>query len=435
MTIEVFMPALSPTMEEGTLAKWLVKEGDDVKAGDVIAEIETDKATMEVEAADEGKVGKIVVEAGTENVPVGKVIAVLLEEGEDAGDLGEVKDQAADKKQEAAKEPEAPKKEEPKQARTEQESDVAPAKKVEAKAPPAPSDSKGGRVFASPLARRLAEQSGIDLSTIEGSGPGGRIVKKDLEGKAAMQKPSAEAAAETGAAPVSTPDMGDIPVEEVKLSAMRKVIAKRLTESKQTVPHFYLTVDVEMDRLIALRKEVNADEGVKLSVNDFLIKALAGALMKVPEANVQFAGDSLLKFGRADISVAVAIEGGLITPVIKGANTKGVATIGQEMKDLAARAREGKLKPEEYQGGTASLSNLGMYGIKQFDAVINPPQATILAVGSAEQRPVVRDGELVPATVMTATLSCDHRAVDGAVGSELLTAFKSLIENPIRILL
>jgi len=430
MTIEVFMPALSPTMEEGTLAKWLVKEGDDVKAGDVIAEIETDKATMEVEAADEGKVGKIVVEAGTENVPVGKVIAVLLEDDEEAGDIGDVKQQAAHKKPQAAKAPEAPK-----QAKAEQEKDVAPAKKVETKAPPAPADAKGGRVFASPLARRLAEQSGIDLSGVEGSGPGGRIVKKDLEGKAALQKPTAAAGALAAAPADITTAMGDIPVEEVKLSAMRKVIAKRLTESKQTVPHFYLTVDVEMDRLIALRKEVNADEGVKLSVNDFLIKALAGALMKVPEANVQFAGDSLLKFGRADISVAVAIEGGLITPVIKGANTKGVAAIGQEMKDLAARAREGKLTPEEYQGGTASLSNLGMYGIKQFDAVINPPQATILAVGSAEQRPVVRDGALVPATVMTATLSCDHRAVDGAVGSELLTAFKSLIENPIRILL
>jgi len=435
MTIEVFMPALSPTMEEGTLAKWLVKEGDDVKAGDVIAEIETDKATMEVESADEGKVGKIVVEAGTENVPVGKVIAILLEDGEDAGDIGDVKQQAAPEKQEATKKPEAPKKKEPEQEKSEQEKDVAPAKKVEAKAPPASTDAKGDRVFASPLARRLAEQSGIDLSAIEGSGPGGRIVKKDLEGKAALQKPAA-ATGVPAAGPADKPAaMGDIPVEEVKLSAMRKVIAKRLTESKQTVPHFYLTVDVEMDRLIALRKEVNADEGVKLSVNDFLIKALAGALMKVPEANVQFAGDTLLKFGRADISVAVAIEGGLITPVIKGANTKGVGAIGQEMKDLAARAREGKLKPEEYQGGTASLSNLGMYGIKQFDAVINPPQATILAVGSAEQRPVVRDGALVPATVMTATLSCDHRAVDGAVGSELLTAFKALIENPIRILL
>ena len=447
MTIEVFMPALSPTMEEGTLAKWMVKEGDDVKAGDVIAEIETDKATMEVESADEGKVGKIVVDAGTEHVPVGKVIAILLEEGEKADDIGDVdqkdtpekqkeqKPEDKPEKKQSTKEPEAPKPDKTEPSNAGVEKDIAPQKKVEANAPAAPADGKGDRIFASPLARRLAEQSGIDLSSVQGSGPGGRIVKKDLEGKAAMQKPRADAPAAASAPGAAPEAMGNIPVEEVKLSAMRKVIAKRLTESKQTVPHFYLTVDVEMDRLIALRKEVNADEGSKVSVNDFLIKALAGALMRVPDANVQFAGDTLLKFGRADVSVAVAIEGGLITPVIKGADTKGVGTIAQEMKDLAARAREGKLKPEEYQGGTASLSNLGMYGIKQFDAVINPPQATILAVGSAEQRPVVRDGELVPATVMTATLSCDHRAVDGVVGSEFLTAFKALIENPIRILL
>ena len=426
MTIDIQMPALSPTMEKGTLAKWLVATGDDIHAGDIIAEIETDKATMEVEAADDGRVGKLVVAEGTEDVPVGQVIAVLLEEGEDAGAVGEVKSKAAPskpaKKEDAAAAP-APAAEKPVKAEAKPAPAPAPAPAT------APASNGGGeRVFASPLARRIASQSGIDLGAVKGSGPGGRVVKKDLEGAAPLAK--------AGPAPVAAPTVtGENPVEEVKLSNMRKVIAKRLTEAKQTVPHFYLTVDVAMDRLIALRKEVNAGGDIKLSVNDFLIKALAMALKKVPNANVQFAGDKLLKFGRADVSVAVAIEGGLITPVIKGADQKGVAAIGAEMKDLAERARAGKLMPDEYQGGTVSLSNLGMFGIKQFDAVINPPQAAILAVGAAEQRAVIRDGEVVPATIMTATLSCDHRAIDGAIGAEFLTAFKGLVENPLRMLL
>ncbi|RMF08760.1 MAG: pyruvate dehydrogenase complex dihydrolipoamide acetyltransferase [Alphaproteobacteria bacterium] len=419
MTIEIQMPALSPTMEKGTLAKWLVSEGDEIRSGDIIAEIETDKATMEVEAADDGRVGKLVVAEGTPDVPVGQVIAVLLEDGEDEGDI-EALDSAPKPKDQSRQEAE---KDKTKATKAPEQAEKAPTANA-----PSPRQNGQERVFASPLARRIAAQSGIDLSAVKGSGPGGRVVKRDLEGAAPLvattEKPAPGPAA-----------VGDMPVEEVKLTSMRKVIAQRLTEAKQTVPHFYLTVDVAMDRLLALRKQVNEEEDLALSVNDFLIKALAAALRKVPDANVQYAGDKLLKFGRVDVSVAVAIDGGLVTPVIRGADSKGVAAIGAEMRALAEKARAGKLTPEEYQGGTVSLSNLGMYGIKQFDAVINPPQAAILAVGAAEERAVIRDGEIVPARVMTATLSCDHRAIDGAIGANLLTTFKQLVENPIKMLL
>ncbi|MDA5193803.1 pyruvate dehydrogenase complex dihydrolipoamide acetyltransferase [Govanella unica] len=410
MSFEITMPALSPTMEKGNLAKWLVKEGDVVKSGDVIAEIETDKATMEVEAVDEGTVGKILVAEGTSDVPVGTLIAVLLEEGET-----EVAVPAAAKKAEPQPKAEAPK-----------------VEAVVPKAVPvAPDDS---RVIASPLARRIAKQTGIDLTAVHGSGPGGRIIKRDLEETVAVAKPVPKAAApKAAAAPVA--GQQDIPFEEIRLSGMRKVIAERLSESKRTIPHFYLTVDVTLDKLMALRKEINQDEGVKLSVNDFIIKALAKALVAVPDANVQFHGDKLLKFSRADVSVAVAIEGGLMTPIIRDAANKGIAAIGAEMKALAEKARTGKLMPQDYQGGTVSLSNLGMFGIRQFDAVINPPQAAILAVGAGEQRAIVKNGAIEIAMQMTVTLSCDHRAIDGAVGAQFLTAFKALIENPMRMLL
>lgn len=416
MSIEIRMPALSPTMEKGTLAKWLIKEGDTITAGDVIAEIETDKATMEVEAADEGKVGKLAVAAGTADVPVGTVIAVLLEEGETSAAAP-----AAAKPQPAKAE--APKAEAPKVATPQ----PAPQKATPAATVPVTHDD--ARIFASPLARRIAKQSGIDLNTLAGSGPGGRVVKRDLEGKAPLARPQA------AAAPATVYGPADAPHDEARLSTMRKVIAERLSESKRTVPHFYMTVDVEMDRLLDVRKDINEAEGLKLSVNDFIIKALAVALKRVPEANVQFAGDKLYRYSRADVSVAVATDGGLITPIIRGADAKGLVDISTEMRVLAEKARAGKLMPEEYKGGTVSLSNLGMFGIKEFEAVINPPQAAILAVGAAEQRAVVKDGLIVPATVMSATLSVDHRAIDGAIGAKLLTAFKALIENPARMAL
>ena len=406
MPISIQMPALSPTMESGNLAKWLVKEGDTVEAGDVIAEIETDKATMEVEAVDEGAIGKILIPDGTDDVPVGTVMAILLEEGEDASAITDVPVAAPTPKVEATK-VEAPK--------------PTPTPRS---APSAPVQS-GTRVKASPLARRIAADKGLDLATIQGSGPNGRIVKRDVEGA----QPSA-AVTQPIAATV------DAPYETVKLSTMRKTIAKRLSESKQTVPHFYLTVDAKIDKLLAARVEVNAQlDGEKISVNDFIIKAVALALKKVPDANVQFAGDNILKFSRSDVSVAVAIEGGLITPVVRDAENKGLLAIAREVKDLAARAREGKLAPEEYQGGTFSISNLGMFGIKEFSAVINPPQAAILAVGAGEPRPVVVDGNLEVATVMSMTLSCDHRAIDGAVGATYLQALKGFIENPASMLL
>jgi len=424
MSKNIQMPALSPTMEEGTLAKWLVKEGDTVSSGDLLAEIETDKATMEFEAVDEGKIAKILVSEGSEGVKVGTVIAIIAEEGEDLA-------AAAAGGGAPAPKPAAAPKADPVPAKAK-----APAPKAEA-APVKSSD----RVKASPLARRLAEAKGLDLASVTGSGPNGRIVKADLEGAAAAPAaaPSqAPAAAPAALAPVAhaAQDFG-IPHEVIKLSGMRKTIARRLTESKQQVPHIYLTVDVQLDKLLKLRTELNAglaSRNIKLSVNDLLIKALGVALIQVPECNVQFAGDQMLQFKRADISVAVSIPGGLITPIVTGADSKGVAAISTEMKDLATRAKDGKLKPEEYQGGTASLSNMGMFGIKQFEAVINPPQAMIMAIGAGEKRPFVVDDSLQIATVMSATGSFDHRAIDGADGARLMQLFRELVENPLGML-
>ena len=437
MPIAIKMPALSPTMEEGTLAKWLVKVGDKVASGDIMAEIETDKATMEFEAVDEGVIAHIQVDEGTEGVKVGTVIATLAEEGEDPGDVEPVGGGAeagpAPAKQEK---PEAQEKTpEPAKSQSRQAAAPAPAPvSAETKAGPAPVKD-GERIIASPLARRIAEQKGLDLSTIQGSGPAGRIVKADVE----AARPKAEAAAPaapTDAAPVAPPEAADygIPHEVEKLSGMRKTIARRLTESKQQVPHIYLTVDIRLDAMLKLRKDLNdalEPQGIKLSVNDLLIKALARSLVAVPVCNVQYAGDSLLKFSRADISVAVSIPNGLITPIVKDAGSKAISAISTEMKDLASRAREGKLAPDEYQGGTASLSNMGMFGIKQFEAVINPPQAMIMAIGAGEKRPYVVDDALQIATVMSATGSFDHRAIDGADGAELMKVFKELCENPL----
>ena len=441
MPIEILMPALSPTMTEGNLAKWVKKEGDAVKAGDVICEIETDKATMEVEAVEEGTLGKIIVAEGTQGVKVNEVIALLLEEGESADALGKT---AAPK---AAPAPEAPKAEAPKEAAPAPKAAAAP----DAKAAPA---EHGDRVFATPLARRMAEQAGVDLAGVTGSGPNGRIVKADIEAAAGKPKqaaaPAAAApseapkAAPTAAAPAAaalTKDRvaalaGNIPYTEFPNTSMRKVIAKRLTEAKQTVPHFYLTVECEIDQLLKVRAELNGKtEGLKISVNDFVIRASALALKKVPAANASWSDDVILQWNQVDIAVAVAIEGGLITPIIKQAEGKGLATISSEMRDLGARAKAGKLKLEEFQGGTFSISNLGMFGIKEFSAVINPPHGAILAVGAGEQRPVVKNGALAIATVMSCTLSVDHRVVDGAVGAAFLKAFKGLIEDPLSMLL
>jgi len=416
-------------MEEGTLSKWLVKVGDQVSAGDIMAEIETDKATMEFEAVDEGIIAHIQVEEGAEGVAVGTVIATLAEEGEDPADVkpaggGDAAPAPAPAKEEAAAPAPAPE----------------PAAALATNPAPAPAPS-GDRIIASPLAKRIAEQKGIDLSSVKGSGPNGRIVKADVEGAkpGAAAAPAASAPAASpapAAAPAAAQDFG-IPHEVEKLSGMRKTIARRLTESKQQVPHIYLTVDIQLDALLKLRSQLNAtleSQGVKLSVNDLLIKALAKSLMAVPVCNVQFAGDTLLKFSRPDISVAVSIDGGLITPIIKDAGSKAVSAISTEMKDLAGRAREGKLSPEEYQGGTASLSNMGMFGIKHFEAVINPPQAMIMAIGAGEKRPYVVDDSLQVATVMSATGSFDHRAIDGADGAQLMKVFKELIENPLGLL-
>ena len=428
MSIELKMPALSPTMEEGTLAKWLVKEGDTVASGDILAEIETDKATMEFEAVDEGTVAKILIPEGSDGVKVGTPIAILAGEGES------VEAPAA----KPAPKAEGPKKEEPKV-------EAAPPAKGGGETPaatpkpaaPAPKADTGDRIKASPLARRLAEAQGIDLSTLTGSGPGGRIVRADL-GKAAGGAMAAPAAAPVAAGlqPVEAElaFTDGVPHEAVKLSNMRKTIARRLTESKQQIPHIYLTVDIRLDALLKLRGELNAGlekRGVKLSVNDMLIKALALALVEVPECNVSFAGDQLIKYTRADISVAVSIPNGLITPIIVGADGKAISAISKEMTDLAGRAKEGKLQPNEYQGGTASLSNMGMFGIKHFEAVINPPQAMIMAVGAGEKRPYVIDDSLQIATIMSATGSFDHRAIDGADGARLMKAFKELCESPL----
>src|SRR5690348_9281210 len=451
MPVELKMPALSPTMEEGTLAKWLVKEGDEVKSGDILAEIETDKATMEFEAVDEGTVARILVPEGSEGVKVGAPIAILAGEGEDAGaavakqaspPAGEGAE-AKPKAGEGAPRPDAPVSSTPPKAPVE----TPPAAGTPAGPSPQPSPARGegDRVKASPLARRLAQAQGIDLSTLQGSGPGGRIVRADVDA-AAGRGPAA--APQPGAAPAAAPAVAThavmpgpieqaIPHEAIKLSNVRKTIARRLTESKQQIPHIYLTVDIQLDALLKLRGELNAglaSRNIKLSVNDLLIKALAAALIEVPECNVAFAGDQLLKYSRADISVAVSIPAGLITPIIVDAASKSVSAISTEMKDLAARARDGKLQPQEYQGGTASLSNMGMYGIKQFEAVINPPQAMIMAIGAGEKRPYVINDSLQIATVMSATGSFDHRAIDGADGAKLMQAFKRLVENPLGML-
>jgi pyruvate dehydrogenase E2 component (dihydrolipoamide acetyltransferase) len=410
MPINILMPALSPTMEKGNLAKWLVKEGDVVKSGQVIAEIETDKATMEYETADEGIIGKLLVASGTEEVAVGTLIAVLLEEGESYKDTAVPKPTPIKKEETVVQAPSPLKGEGPR------------------------SGGEGqSRIIASPLAKRLAAQGNIDLADIKGSGPGGRIVMADLAG-APAPKPLSPA---LRADPLPQGERVDIPYTDSKLSNMRKVIARRLTESKQQVPHIYLTVDCELDNLLAARKELNIKlekQNIKLSVNDFIIRAAALALQQVPAANVQMAGDHLRSFARVDMSVAVSIPGGLITPIIRDAASKGLAAISSEMASLAAKAKAGKLQPEDYQGGTFSISNMGMMGIKDFCAVINPPQAGIFAIGAGEQRAVVKKGALTVATVMTVTGSFDHRVIDGAVGAELLAAFKALIENPILML-
>ena len=429
MPINVLMPALSPTMTEGKLARWLKKEGDAVKSGQVLCEIETDKATMEVEAVDEGTLGKILVAGGTEGVKVNTPIAVILEEGESAASAAAPA--AAPAPVVAA--PAAP------------PSTAAPASK-----PAAEPAADAGRVFASPLARRMAEQAGLDISAIRGSGPNGRIVKADIDaaraGGKAVARPAAPAAAAAASVPapaaVSAAALAAIgPHKLVPLSTMRRVIARRLTESKQQVPHFYLTVDCVIDRLLAGRAALNArspEKGpgaFKLSVNDFVIKAVAVALRQVPAANASYSDDGILMWDNVDVSVAVAIPGGLITPIVRNADAKGLAQISTEMKDLATRAKDGKLKPEEFQGGGFSISNLGMFGIKEFGAVINPPQGAILAVGAGEQRPIVKDGALAIATVMSCTLSVDHRVVDGSVGAEFLAAFKRIVEDPLAMLL
>ena len=453
MPINITMPALSPTMEEGNLSKWLVKEGVKVSPGDVIAEIETDKATMEVEAVDEGTVAKLVVPAGTEGVKVNALIAVLAAEGEDAGAAAKSGGGAAPAKAEAPK-AEAPKAEAPKA-----EPAAAAAPKAET-APAANGHAAGERTFASPLARRIAKDAGVDVSAVTGTGPHGRVVKADVDaaiaGGGAKAAPAAKApaAAPVAASAPAVKAMSDDQVlklfeqgsyELVPHDNMRKTIARRLVEAKSTIPHFYLTLDCELDALLALRTQINAaspmkktDKGeapaYKLSVNDMVIKAMALALKAVPDANASWTESAMVKHKHADVGVAVSIPGGLITPIIRHADEKTLSTISNEMKDLASRARSRKLKPEEYQGGTTAVSNLGMFGIKDFAAVINPPHATILAVGAGEERAVVKNGEIKIATVMSVTLSTDHRAVDGALGAELLVAFKRLIENPMGML-
>ncbi len=417
MPINILMPALSPTMEEGTLAKWLVKEGDTVESGDVLCEIETDKATMEFEAVDEGVIGKIIVADGTEGVKVNAPIAVLLEEGESAADISDAPaPTAAPKVAEVAAEAPAP-------------------------APVAPATPKGDRIFASPLARRIAAQKGLDLAALTGSGPKGRIVKADVEGATAAPKAEAPAPAPAPQSADANAIMAmyaDRDYEEMPLDGMRKIIASRLTEAKQTIPHFYLRREIHLDALLKFRGELNkslADKGIKLSVNDFIIKACAMALQEVPDCNAVWAGDRILKLKPSDVAVAVAIEGGLFTPVLRDAESRTLSSLSAEMKDLAARAKTRKLAPHEYQGGSFAISNLGMMGVTNFDAVINPPHGSILAVGAGQKMPVVNaDGELDVATVMSVTLSVDHRVIDGALGAEFLTAVKQNLENPVMML-
>ncbi|GAA6197328.1 pyruvate dehydrogenase complex dihydrolipoamide acetyltransferase [Pseudophaeobacter arcticus] len=436
MPTEILMPALSPTMEEGTLAKWLVKEGDTVQSGDLIAEIETDKATMEFEAVDEGTVGKILIAEGSEGVKVNTPIAVLLEEGESAGDIAT-----------SAATPEAaPAADAGTEAASSGGSDTPAA--AATPAPAAPTAADGARIFASPLARRIAADKGLDLSSLSGSGPRGRIVKADVENASAAPKaeakPAAPASAPAAAAPAGpSADMvakmyETRSFEEVKLDGMRKTIAARLTEAKQTVPHFYLRRDIQLDALLKFRAQLNKQlegRGVKLSVNDFIIKAVALALQAVPDANAVWAGDRVLKMKASDVAVAVAIEGGLFTPVLQDSELKSLSALSAEMKDLAARARDRKLAPHEYQGGSFAISNLGMFGIDNFDAIVNPPHAGILAVGAGSKKPVVgADGELKVATVMSVTMSVDHRVIDGALGAQLLQAIVENLENPMVML-
>src|SRR5947209_5883898 len=441
MATELKMPALSPTMEEGTLAKWLVKEGDDVKSGDILAEIETDKATMEFEAVDEGKIAKILVPEGTDGVKVGAPIAIMAGEGESVSPsplAGEGKPSKAGQGEGAPK-PDVPVSSAP--AKAPAETPPAPSTPATPSSQPSPLRGQGDRVKASPLARKLAHAQNIDLSVLQGSGPGGRIVRADVDAAAGKAPAAAPAGAPAPAMATHAVLPGvieqAIPHEAIKLSNVRKTIARRLTESKQQIPHIYLTVDIQLDALLKLRGELNKgleSRGVKLSVNDLMIKALAQALIEVPECNVAFAGDQLFKYSRADISVAVSIPAGLITPIVVGAESKSVSAISTEMKALAGLARDGKLQPEQYQGGTASLSNMGMYGIKNFEAVINPPQGMIMAIGAGEKRPYVINDSLQIATVMSATGSFDHRAIDGADGAKLMQAFKRMVENPLGML-
>jgi pyruvate dehydrogenase E2 component (dihydrolipoamide acetyltransferase) len=443
MPTEILMPALSPTMEEGKLARWLIREGQAVKAGDVIAEIETDKATMEVEAVDDGKVGKLLVAEGTEGVKVNTPIAVLVGEGESAGAT-------------PAPKPQAPKPQAPQPAAHKPGVPEAATPAPKPQAPQTAPKANGSRIFASPLARRLAREAGLDLAALAGSGPHGRIVKSDVEtaaqkglGSGAPPKAGMAVSMRSVPGPVAPPVMTDAQIlalyekgsyDLVPHDNMRKVIAQRLTQSKQTIPHYRLSVDCRIDELLRARERMNASapkdgpRAYKLSVNDFIIKAMAMALVQVPAANVTWTEGGTLRHRYSDIGVAVAIDGGLFTPVIRHAELKSLSEISNEMRDLAERARKRRLAPHEYQGGTTSISNLGMYGIESFDAVINPPHATILAVGSGEKRAVVVGDRVAVATLMTCTLSCDHRVVDGAVGAELLTAVKALIEDPVRML-
>jgi len=452
MPINILMPALSPTMEKGNLAKWLKKEGDKVKSGDVIAEIETDKATMEVEAVDEGTIAKILVPEGTQDVPVNDVIAVLAGDGEDvkAAGAGAAKPTASSTPPPKAAETPAAAKPAPTPAPATVKA-AAQAAAPAAQAPaPAPQTNGHGRIFSSPLARRLAKEAGIELVRVNGTGPHGRVIARDVE-EAKSGKGLKAPAAAPAAGPAMAPSMSDRQIlalfeegsyEIVPHDGMRRTIAQRLTASVQTVPHFYLTMDCDIGKLLAAREEINATAPkdkekkplYKLSVNDFVIKAMAIALQRIPNCNVSWTESGMLKHKHSDIGVAVAMPGGLITPIIRKAETKTLSTISNEMKDFAARARSRKLKPEEYQGGTTAVSNLGMFGISHFTAVINPPHATILAVGTSEERPVVRGGKIEIAHMMSVTLSCDHRAIDGALGAELIGAFRMLIENPVMMM-
>ena len=457
MPINILMPALSPTMEKGNLAKWLKKEGDTVKSGDVIAEIETDKATMEVEAIDEGVLAKIVVPEGTADVPVNQLIALIAGEGEDPKSVSAAGGGGASAPAKAEAPKPAPPAAPPAALPAAAQAAPTPAAAPQAAAKPN-GGGQGGRVVASPLARRIAKEAGLEIAMIQGSGPHGRVIERDVRAAAAGAPSKAAPAAAAAAAPAAAakppapaaPSDAQVTAlfepgsyEEIPHDNMRKTIARRLTEARQTVPQFYLTMDCEIDALLKLREQVNAaapkdkdgKAAWKVSVNDMAIKALAMALMRVPDANVTWTEGAMLRHKNADVGVAVALPGnGLITPIIRAAETKTLSVIANQMKDFAARAKNRKLKPEEYQGGTTAVSNLGMFGIKEFTAVINPPHSTILAVGGGSQRAVVRKGELAVATVMSVTLSCDHRAVDGALGAQLIAAFKELVENPMGML-